>query len=540
MEEYCIYLRKSRADLEAEIHGEGETLARHEKALLELAKRLQLKVTKIYREVVSGDTIAARPIMQSLLMEIESGIWAGVLVMEIERLARGDTVDQGIVAQTFKYSDTKIITPVKIYDPNNEFDEEYFEFGLYMSRREYKTINRRLQRGRLASVKEGKYVGNKPPYGYKRVKIENDKGYTLAPIPEEAEIVRLIYDLYTTGELEPDRTHKRLGISLIARKLNVMKIPPKSNATWAPASVQEILTNPVYIGKVRWNWRPAVKKIADGQVKISRPRSSIEECIIVNGLHPPIIEESVWNKAQEYIKKNPPRPIGLNKTVKNPLAGLVICGKCGRRMIRRPYIHTPPSLMCVGDNCDNVSTALKNVEASILAELSKWVSGYRLKWGNKAQNRKTPHIDIKRKAISRIKNELTELKNQKINIHNLLEQGIYTAEVFFERSRFIATRIREVKESLEKLEHELTIESSHEKNINNSMQKIEELLEVYHRLPSAKAKNDMLKEILEKVIYTKDKRNTKWREQPDTLFKIDLYPKLPANPIGPNSEEIIS
>ena len=93
--------------------------------------------------------------------------------MEVERLARGDTIDQGIVAQTFKLSCTKIITPMKTYDPNNEYDEEYFEFGLFMSRREYKTINRRLQRGRVASVKEGKYVGNKSPYGYTRMKLEH-------------------------------------------------------------------------------------------------------------------------------------------------------------------------------------------------------------------------------------------------------------------------------------------------------------------------------------------------------------------------------
>lgn len=84
--------------------------------------------------------------------------------MEVERLARGDTIDQGLVAQAFKFSDTRIITPVKSYDPNNEFDEEYFEFGLFMSRREYKVINRRLQRGRLASVKEGKWVSNRAPY----------------------------------------------------------------------------------------------------------------------------------------------------------------------------------------------------------------------------------------------------------------------------------------------------------------------------------------------------------------------------------------
>ncbi|MCD8239374.1 MAG: recombinase family protein [Clostridiales bacterium] len=190
---YCLYLRKSRSDAEAEARGEGETLARHERALLELAKRRKLVITEIYREVVSGDTIAARPVMQQLLQEVGQGKWKGVLVMEIERLARGDTIDQGIVAQTFKFSGTKIITPIKDFDPSNEYDEEYFEFGLFMSRREYKTINRRLQRGRIASVKEGKYVANVPPYGYERVRVKDGKGFTLAIVPEEAEIIKLIF-----------------------------------------------------------------------------------------------------------------------------------------------------------------------------------------------------------------------------------------------------------------------------------------------------------------------------------------------------------
>ena len=73
MEQYLIYLRKSRSDLEAEAHGEGETLSRHEHTLLELAKRQHLNVTDIYREVVSGDTIAARPMMQRVLSEVEQG-----------------------------------------------------------------------------------------------------------------------------------------------------------------------------------------------------------------------------------------------------------------------------------------------------------------------------------------------------------------------------------------------------------------------------------------------------------------------------------
>ena len=150
MDEYCLYLRKSRIDLEAEANGQGDTLARHRADLLKLARKRGLNITGCYEEVRSGESIAERPEMQRLLNDVEAGRWTGVLVMEVERLARGNTTDQGVVADTFKYSDTKIVTPNKVYDPGDEFDEEYFEFGLFMSRREYKTINRRLQRGRRA------------------------------------------------------------------------------------------------------------------------------------------------------------------------------------------------------------------------------------------------------------------------------------------------------------------------------------------------------------------------------------------------------
>ena len=110
-----------------------------------------------------------------------------------------------------------------------------------------------MQRGRVASVKEGKYVSNKPPYGYRRVKLERDKGFTLEIVPEEAEIIRLIYDLYTSGELLPDGTRKRLGVSLIVRRLNALKVPTKMGGDWVVATIRDILINPVYCGKIRWN-----------------------------------------------------------------------------------------------------------------------------------------------------------------------------------------------------------------------------------------------------------------------------------------------
>lgn len=124
MKPYAIYLRKSRDDIAAERSGGEDTLARHEMMLTELAKQRGYLIGEIYREVVSGETISGRPEMQRLLRDVEAERWAGVLVTEVTRLARGDTIDQGVVAQTFKYSGTLIVTPLKTYDPRDRGDEE--------------------------------------------------------------------------------------------------------------------------------------------------------------------------------------------------------------------------------------------------------------------------------------------------------------------------------------------------------------------------------------------------------------------------------
>ena len=71
-----------------------------------------------------------RPEIQKLLEEVNAGLYTGVLVVDLERLARGNSADQAYISQVFQFSETKIVTPMKVYDPTNEFDEEYFEFGL--------------------------------------------------------------------------------------------------------------------------------------------------------------------------------------------------------------------------------------------------------------------------------------------------------------------------------------------------------------------------------------------------------------------------
>lgn len=185
----AIYLRKSRADIDIEKATNEETLKKHKDFLIEFAKAQGWNVSEIYEEVVSGESIADRPEMQRLLKDVLEKKYRAVLVMEVERLARGATKDQGEMAEAFKFSETLIVTPSKVYDPNNDSDEEYFEFGLFMSRREYKTIKRRLETGRMRVIREGNYISPIAPYGYKIVR-ENRGNRYLVPHEEQAQYVQ--------------------------------------------------------------------------------------------------------------------------------------------------------------------------------------------------------------------------------------------------------------------------------------------------------------------------------------------------------------
>lgn len=521
---YCLYLRKSRADAEAEARGEGETLARHEHALLELGKKMKLDITYIYREIVSGETIAARPVMQQLLTDVEKGAWEGVLVMEVERLARGDTIDQGIVAQAFQLSETKIITPAKIYDPDNEYDEEYFEFGLFMSRREYKTINRRLQRGRIASVKEGKYVGSKPPYGYLRKKLEHDKGFTLVPNPVQSPVVKAIFGWYAYGEQSGGTVH-RMGISKIARRLNDLKIPPYEGDAWGNASIRQMLRNPVYIGKIRWNSRPLRKAMADGRIVKKRPRTKSADWVVADGLQEPLIDSATWGTVQERLKEHGPHPPPEGREMKNPLSGLVVCGICGRKMIRRPCADRNGSdiLMCPAASCNNISSRLECVETCILKSLHEWLGNYKLSFhGESHAASVTASLQ---QSLRLAQGELFNLQRQKNSIYGLLERGIYTAEVFRKRIQAVSQKIEDVQGNILELEDKVRQDGL--KNQNPMIPKVGQVLEQYTEAKSPAEKNALLKSVVEKVIYTK-KTNGRWHGQPDD-FELILYPKLPKS-----------
>lgn len=500
---YCMYLRKSRADLEAEARGEGETLSRHLHTLTLLAARLDIDVapSAIYREIVSGDTIAARPVMQRLLAEVQRGQWEGVLCTEVERLARGDTIDQGLVAQAFKFSHTKIITPAKIYDPNNEMDEEYFEFSLFMARREYKTIKRRMQAGRAASVREGHYVGGKRPFGYQVVKCTGSKGYTLQQIPEESRIVRLAYDYYL---------HQGLGTAAIANRLNAMGSTTYNGHTWDAGSVRKMLAQPVYAGYVQWLKRESKPQYKDGALHASRPYS--DRYIMAKGLHDGIVTPEEFDQVRALAASRRRVAHVENKHIANPLAGLIKCGLCGYAITKRNN-DRGVFLTCRNPVCSCSSCYLDVVMSAILDALHACVVQYE---GQPVPLAPAPvdHSDelaAANQALSTARRQLTAAKD-------MLERGVYSVEEFLERRSVLNEKIAAAEAEISRLTAANSQPPEPEAaRIIRALPKIRRVLDSWPFAKTPADQNALLRSILSRVTYSKTGPLTRDKNPRDSI-----------------------
>lgn len=511
---YLIYLRKSRQDSELEALG-IDVLARHEKTLLELARMRSLNITNIYREVVSGDSIDSRPQMTKLLSEVESGIWEGVLVMEVERLARGDTIDQGRVQRAFFYSDTLIVTPSKTYDPSNEFDNEYFEFNLFMSRREYATIKRRMQNGRISSVKEGYYVGSIPPYGWKRIRAQDGKHYTLSPDGAEAPVLQLMYDFIG---------NKGYGYQKTCTKLFQMGIIARNGNPFSPSTLKGIISNPVNIGMVRWNYRRTKKFMINGIVEKSRPKSrTINDYILVKAAHEGIISPELFHRANSFhrVMNVPAR---ADRRIQNPFAGLVYCSECGRIMIRKKTNSRTPYdfLVCQYTGCPNIGIRSDELEAALIIWLENHIANY--KFSGMPAEIENVAVSAGQTLIHNLEERLTTLLKQRTSLFDLLEQGIYTKEIFSERSAALEMRIHECRNNITSAREELECITAMPADRSVSTPQYRNLSDIWTKL-GAEEKNTVLKCLIDKIVLTKKKKNVKG--QSSSEFVIDIYPKIP-------------
>lgn len=480
---YCKYLRKSRADELREAMGEMETLARHDAALSALADRLGIHVSETYKEIESGESISGRPEMQRLLADVKAGKWDGVLTMEAERLSRGNAIDQGVIGQAFSMTNTLVITPNKIYDPMSEADMEYFEFGLFMSRREYKAINRRLVAGRIASTKAGQFISNKVPYGYRKAVI--DGKHTLEPDEKTAPVLREIFDLYESG----------MSMRAIAKRMTDMGVPaPGGQRQWIGTSLSKMLRNRTYLGYVHWEKDIHVKTLGKDGVTVINRRVPNKDYIEAKGLHEPLVSEEQFERVQQMLSRNK-APARNDYGLINPLSGVLRCAKCGATMRRQPWrrlirvIHNPNQ----GYNCCR-STDMAKVMKAIVESLESTVRDFELEV-------KSPDTSVAKERYesdkARLEATIAECKKAVSDNFDRMERGVITEEDFVERRKVLDDRATSAREQLASLEPP---------NVEKIQDTIATMHELIRMLPDesipAKVRNNLLRSIVERIEYT--------------------------------------
>lgn len=175
---------------------------------------------------------------------------------------------------------------------------------------EYYSINlaEEVKRGMTEKARRGELQSN-PSFGYR---IENGQ---LRPNPEEAAVVRAIFDRFIAGE----------GLFPIAKWLNELGVKTHRGNRFENRTIEYILRNPVYIGKLRWN--PSGK---------TRRDFTNENIILADSTHEPLISMEVWDAAQKQMAsvkaqwKYHGRPVTLHKRW---MSGILRCSECGTGLI---------------------------------------------------------------------------------------------------------------------------------------------------------------------------------------------------------------
>ena len=372
------------------------------------------------------------------------------------------------------------------------------------SRYELKTINKRLVRGRNQSASEGKFMGSMASYGYRPYKLPGVKGNSLRIEPEEAKVVQMIYDMY--GK-------QGMGYNAIAYALNDMHIPARKGQ-WSQTSIVNILTNKVYLGKIRWRREPVKKVVKDGF--LAKTRILNDDYELYDGMHEPIITEEQWELVKAAQKKRNHASVNTDRQLQNPFAGILVCGKCGaimKRTVPDKRRNPTPWFRCTTRGCDCKIIKCEVGENSIRDAMQEWLDEYTIQIEADQQ----PKVDPIATALEAVRGQLAQLQSQQENICEYLEKGVYTIDMFTKRNATLAKEIKQLQSAESDLLRQQSESSQKKQETVQIIPTTQHILESYPILSPAE-KNRLWKLAMKKA--------TVYRSQDDKLT-VNIYPNLP-------------
>ena len=508
IDEIIKYLRKSRTD--DPLMSVEEVLEKHEKILDAWCERnfgAIVPESNTFREIVSGETIQARPEFQTALRLMESPKYKAVLVADCSRLGRPDTETIGRITNLFRYTNTFIITPDTVFDLADEFDRERLKMELERSGWYLDAFKKINKRGREASVQAGWFIGNKTPYGYNKIWVLDGKRErpTLEINEQEAEAVRLIFDLYV---------NQGMGAQNIAHHLNKLGYKTKTGCLWSQATIKPMLKNEHYIGKVFWNKRKETTIVENGEIKKTRPRA--KDYAIFDGKHPAIVDLELFEKAQAICGSHAPVP--RRKELVNPLSGILFC-QCGKAMVYRehkdprtgrekcaPRVHCPDQMYC-----HTKSVIYEEIINKVVGVLNDCIADFEIQIKNDGENTVANHTAL----ITRLETRLEKISSKELSQwEKYTEEGMPKA-VFdklnakvLEEKETVLTALKEARATVP--------------TVDDFKEKICCFTDAVNSLTNpdvpAKEKNRLLKACIERIDYSRERDNSRY----STLFELDV------------------
>ena len=449
---WLMYLRKSRQDDPNETV--EEVLAKHELWLQEWAvNNLGRRIPEehIYREIVSGERISDRREMQKVLKEIERPEVGGILCFNASRLSRGDLLDCGTLIINLRFTSTLVATPMVVYNLEDNRERQYFQDDLLRGASYLDQTKEVLYTGReIAVTKKGSYIGSVAPYGYKKIKI--GKLCTLEPHETEADVVRMIYDLYVNQDIT---------FHSIARKLDSMGIMPRTGTTWRDTSIRQIVANHHYDGKVIWGKRKTKIVIEDGKQVRTRRWSNEDDFEITDGMHPALVDHDTFVKANEKRLNNP--RIIKDLQLSNPLAGILFCSKCGHAMRRVPYTHAEHRYAChTHKPACMKSIKMSDVHEAVIAALEQSeLPDLRAKLNDNQGSSRA----IQQRILDGLMKQMEEYKEQEENQYELLETKKYTLELFEKRNAALRDKMKKCEAQIREAKNNMPEEVDYAERI---------------------------------------------------------------------------
>lgn len=500
-EMFLMYLRKSRQDDPNETI--EEVLSKHETILQEYMEReygFRIAEENIYREVCSGESIEAREEIKKVLSRIESKDIYAVVVVEPSRLSRGDLIDCGTLVQQLRYTKTLVVTPMMAYNLENKMERKFFQDELLRGNDYLEYTKEILFRGRVAAVKRGNYIHNFAPYGYDRIKIGKD--YTLTP-NENSKYVKLIFEWFIEGE----------SYNGICEKLTALGAPTIKGGAWDPSVIRGILDNKHYLGKLVYCATKETIVIEEGKKKKKTLPNQEENIIIVEGKHPAIISDEVFERAQER------RKIGIAKNHKNakllnPLSTILYCKKCGYAMRYDTHRQYEPRFMCISRPQCYKSAKTAIVIKTLVNALEKQELPY---LESLLKNNKGSGLEAHRTLVASIEKQLAELNVQEEKQYELLEKGVYSEEVFEQRNKALKEKRLFLKKQLEDVRSQTPKTVNYQLKVSNLKKAIAALKN--NTMP-IEEKNKVLKSIIKRIDYSCDSKTYDYGK---TNVQLDIF-----------------